>query len=827
MTLRRPGRRPAPQHPALALSCRPPLARAFRHTLLALALAGAAGAAQAADAPAAQAARSYDIPAGALGPALTRYASESGINIAIDPALVAGRTTRGLSGQFAPRDGLARLLAGSGLEGQPAGAAGYVLRATTAPDASVLPEVQVSADGLRDGKTEDTASYTGSTSATKLNLSLRETPQSVSVITRQQMDDQALNTVQDVLNQTTGISIDKSTSTQEYTQVYSRGFAVDTYMFDGIPTSSQLEGITFDTAIYDRVEVVRGATGLVSGTGSPAAAVNLVRKRPTREFSGSVAASAGSWDRYRAEADLSGSLVDNGRIRGRIVAAHQDYGSFVSRAKQKKDVFYGVIEADLTDSTLLTAGLVYQDDRMDQASRGFPLFFSDGSQTSFSRRMNGASDWSYYDRKQTSLFASLEHTFANDWIAKAVINRSENDYDALQGYAQNGYPNRDTGAGGGLWLANWHGKPKQTSVDLYATGPFTLLGRKHDLVFGVSASRYEQGGATYPNWRLPGYDASIPNIFNWNGHSPKPVFEGTETGSSKTREEELGLYATARLRPTERFSVILGGRYTDWKRDVDSNYYDGTQVSDRLREKGKITPFAGVVYDLDANWSVYASYTSIFKPQAYRDRNNSFLPPVEGDNYELGVKGEFFGGALNASAAVFELKQDNLAEKDPDNIWVTGGGGGSYAYRTVQGATARGIEMEISGELQPGWQMIAGYSYRQLKDSDGRSIDTNQPNSLFKLWTTYRLRGAWHPLTVGGGVTWQSKMVQPDYGPNDETFRQDAYALVGLMARYDFNRQLSATLNVNNLLDKKYYSTGMGGYYGDPRNAMLTMKYRF
>ena len=135
--------------------------------------------------------------------------------------------------------------------------------------------------------------------------------------------------------------------------------------------------------------------------------------------------------------------------------------------------------------------------------------------------------------------------------------------------------------------------------------------------------------------------------------------------------------------------------------------------------------------------------------------------------------------------------------------------------------------MEISGELQPGWQMIAGYSYRQLKDSDGRSIDTNQPNSLFKLWTTYRLRGAWHPLTVGGGVTWQSKMVQPDYGPNDETFRQDAYALVGLMARYDFNRQLSATLNVNNLLDKKYYSTGMGGYYGDPRNAMLTMKYRF
>ena len=521
-------------------------------------------------------------------------------------------------------------------------------------------------------------SYTGSTSATKLNLSLRETPQSVSVITRQQMEDQGLNTIQDVLGQTTGISVDKSTATQEYTQVYSRGFTVDTYLFDGIPTSSQLEGITFDTAIYDRVEVVRGATGLVSGTGSPAAAVNLVRKRPTRDFSGSVSASAGSWDRYRAEADLSGSLVDNGRIRGRIVAAHQDYGSFISRVKQQKDVFYGIVEADLTDSTLLTAGITYQDDRTDNASRGFPAFFSDGSVTDFSRRMNGAADWSYYNRKQTSVFGSLEHTFANDWTAKAIVNYTQNDYDALQGYAQNGYPDRETGAGAGLWLANWHGRPKQTAVDLYATGPFTLLGRKHELVVGVSASRYEQGGATFPNWRLPGYDASIPDIFNWNGHSPKPDYAGTQTGNSTTREEELGVYATARLRPTDRFSIILGGRYTDWKRDVDSDYFDGTSISDKLREKGKITPFAGVVYDLDDNWSVYASYTSIFKPQAYRDRNNSFLPPLEGDNYELGVKGEFFNGALNASAAVFELKQDNLAEMDPDNIWAV-----SYTHLTL------------------------------------------------------------------------------------------------------------------------------------------------
>lgn len=803
------------------------LPRALQGAMMALMISASAGVVQAQPAAAALTVRSYAIPAGELGPALSRYAAESGLNVAIDPALAAGRRTQGLSGSFGAREGLDRLLQGSGLSAQQAGTDSYVLRAAKTVDATTLQEVTVSADGLRDGKTEDSGSYTGSTSATRLNLSLRETPQSVSVITRQQLDDQGITLVQDALAQTTGISVDRSTATQEYTQVYSRGFAVDTYMFDGMPTSSSLEGITYDTAIYDRIEVVRGATGLVSGTGSPAAAVNLVRKRPTRDFSGSVSASAGTWDRYRAEADLSGSLVDSGRIRGRLVAVHQDYGSYISRVDQKKDLFYGIIEADLTDSTLLTAGITYQDERNDHASRGFPAFFSDGSRTDFSRRMNGAADWSYYNRKQTTVFGSLEHTFANDWTAKAVVNYTQNDYDALQGYAQNGYPDRDTGAGAGLWLANWHGRPKQTSVDLYATGPFSLFGRKHDLVFGVSASRYEQSGATYPSWRLPGYDASIPDIFNWNGHSPKPIYAGTETGTSNTREEELGLYATVRLRPTDRLSVILGGRYTDWKRDVNSAYNDGTRINDKMRETGKVTPFAGVVYDLDDNWSVYASYTSIFTPQAYRDRNNSFLPPLEGDNYEIGVKGEFFGGALNASAAVFELKQDNLAEMDPDNIWVTGGGGGSYAYRSIQGVTARGFEMEMSGELQPGWQMIAGYSYRQLKDADGRRVDTWQPNSLLRLWTTYRLPGSWNALTLGGGVTWQGKIKQNDSGPNGEAFTQDAYALVGLMARYDFDRHLSATLNVNNLLDKKYYSTGLGGFYGDPRNAMLTMRYRF
>ncbi|TGC32089.1 TonB-dependent receptor [Pseudomonas citronellolis] len=230
--------------------------------------------------------------------------------------------------------------------------------------------------------------------------------------------------------------------------------------------------------------------------------------------------------------------------------------------------------------------------------------------------------------------------------------------------------------------------------------------------------------------------------------------------------------------------------------------------------------------------SVYASYTSIFQPQSYRDRNGSPLDPREGDNYEIGLKSELFDGRLNTAIALYMIKQDNLAESDPGQ--TVPGTDGETAYRAVSGAKTKGFDLEASGELLPGWNLTASYSHSVTKDSDGERLNTVAPAEMFKLWTTYRLPGEWETLTVGGGANWQSGIhftATPWQLGQTVKAKQEQYTVVDLMARYRFTEQVSATLNVNNLFDKKYLSaldtTFYGGYYGDPRNVMLTTQYRF
>ncbi|RZT10390.1 outer-membrane receptor for ferric coprogen and ferric-rhodotorulic acid [Duganella sp. CF402] len=801
------------------------LPRAVRIALFSMTLAAAHvhHAAIAAEAPAA-AAQTYQLPAGPLGRTLSGVAVGAGISLSFDPALTEGMTSPALHGSYTPRAALEHLLSGTSLvlvartdgtltlqkrAGAPAAGPAAAAPATLA---------QVEVHGVTDGS----PGQQRSTGATGLELSIRETPQAVSVMTRQRIEDQRLETLQDVVAQTTGITLDHSSATRETDQMYSRGFVIDTFLFDGIPTTKLVEPSGFDANIYERIEVVRGAAGLMGGTGSPAAAVNLVRKRPSRELHADFELQAGSWDRFRAQADISAPLSEDKHVRSRIVVAQQDDHSFIDRYHQDKDLFYGVVEADVTPSTLLSAGLIYQNEILDGASRRFVAYYSDGTLTDFPRSTNSAAEYSYYKRKQSLGFATLEHFFDNEWSAKLAINYAANQYDAVQSYAMRGQLDKNTGAGLSLWVTKWVSKPEQVTADAYASGPFTAFGRKHELVFGMSASRMELKGPSYPAWVLPGYDATVPNFFTWNGNSPTPGYNGKIIGSTLEREKQLAGYSSMRLRPTDDLSLILGARITNWSRDTKYVEFGAPTISDDFRKNGKLTPYAGAVYNFTPAWSGYASYTSIFSPQTYRDRNNRLLAPLEGNNAEVGIKGDLLNGLLSTSFSVFHMKQDNLAEIDSDMLLLPAGGG-TYAYHTVQGATAKGYELEVSGQLQPGWHLTAGYAHSRIEDAQGQRLQTGQPLNNFKLWTSYDI----NKLTVGGGVNWQGEVYTNGAGPNGERFTQQSYALVALMARYRLTKELSATLNVNNLLDKKYYSSAAGGFYGDPRNVMLSLNYRF
>jgi outer membrane receptor for ferric coprogen and ferric-rhodotorulic acid len=678
--------------------------------------------------------------------------------------------------------------------------------------------------------TEGTGSYaTGSTrTATKLSLSPRETPQSVSVITRQQMDDQNLTSIGDVLSKTPGITINKLDSSRA--SFKSRGFEIDNFQIDGIPAAFRFgNGIDqADMVIYDRVEVLKGSTGLLSGFGSPSATVNLVRKRPTKELSGYISAGAGSWDTYRSEFDIGGSLTPQGNVRGRFVTAYEDGQSFMDHLSEKKQVFYGILETDITDDTLLSAGLSRQTNRPDGSSWGssVPLLDSNGNEINMSRSHNPGTKWSQWDNTTDNAFVTLEQRLAYDWTVKASISRTETDSPITLGSAASGNPNPVDGTGMFVWRGKYDYETSQNAYDLYASGPFQLLGREHELVVGLSHRDIESDETNWPFF----FDAA-PSVFGWNGDFPEPDW-GSPQSKVKTELKESAAYLTSRFKPTDNLSIILGTRVSNWKLDSTGTDLVAGQSAklQSLRETGVVVPYAGVVYDLNDTYSVYASYTSIFKPhESEQDINGKAIEPEEGDAYELGLKAEFFDGRLNASAALFEVKQDNLAEEIGFDF-VTN----KSIYRAVQGAKTKGFELELAGELMPDWQVQGGYTHRITRDGDDNKISTTEPEDMFRLSTSYRLPGQFNKLTIGGSASWQSKIWQniwnPVSGASDYKYTQESYWVLDAMAKYQVTEQVSVNLNGNNLTDKKYFSNlGFydGGFYGDPRNFMLTTRFDF
>eukprot|EP01133_Synstelium_polycarpum_P004435 gene4435-5198_t len=768
------------------------------------------------------AAQAYDIPAGPLGATLNQFAQQAGVAIVFQSQNLQGLNGPGLKGTYSVDAGFGRLLQGSGyrvIKGDQV----YALEADpAATDAMELGPTQVSSNQLGN-VTEGTDSYTPGSiaTATRLVLTPKETPQSVTVVTRKHMDDFGLNNVDDVMRHTPGITV--SAFDTDRTNYYARGFSINNFQYDGIPSTARnvaySAGNTLsDMAIYDRVEVLKGATGLLTGAGSLGATINLVRKKPTADFQGHASLGAGSWDNYRSELDVSGPMTESGNVRGRAVAAYQDKRSFMDRYSRKSPVYYGIMEFDLSPDTMLTVGGDYQDSLPTASSwsGSFPLINANGDRNSVKRSFNNAANWSSWEQYTRTAFAMLEHDLGNGWVTKLQLDHKINGYHALMASIQGDEPRADGTAH--VTSQKYTGETVSDSADLYASGPFSLGGREHELVVG--------GSIGISDWNGKGYWNLAPNLVdfnNWHGHAPQPYWGAPQQYIDDTIRQ-TGAYMTTRLNLADDLKLLLGGRVVN---------YHLTGNNPSYRETGRFVPYVGVVYDLDETYSVYASYTDIFMPQENynRDRQNQLLEPDEGQNYELGMKADFFDGRLNASAAYFEVHENNRAVSDDDynNLKPTPQ---NYAYKGTKAVT-KGYELEVSGELSPGWQIQAGYTHKVVRDDQDQKISTFEPEDQVKLYTTYKLKGDLDKLTVGGGVRWQSVGWQDIYNtPHGgyEEFSQEAYWLVDLMTRYQITKNVSATLNVNNIFDKSYY-TNIGFYnsaaYGEPRNFMVTTRWDF
>jgi len=786
--------------------------------------ASAQPAASATAAPEAQ--KVYRIAAGPLDEALGGFAAAAGVSITVPPALVQGKSTRGLDGGFSVRDGFARLLAGSGLEVTGGAGGAFALRRAVAGDTeasgSTLASVTVTAQAERAATTEGTRSYaTRATTIGKTEQALKDIPQSVSVVTRQRMDDQNLLSLSDVVNNTTGLVATQGMGAG--IAVTARGFLLDTMQYDGVAVPRNTYSLgnwgSESLVFYDRVEVLRGAAGLLQGAGSPGGTINFVRKRGQAERTVSLTGKAGSWDRYGVQLDAGGPLNAEGTLRGRLVLDEDRGHSFIDSVWNRTRSSYAALDYDIDADTTVGLGVSNKHSRSRPTFIGLPRY-RDTRDIGLPRSTFTGANWNRAYNDQTSVYADLEHRFNDRWVFKAsALGMNETNSSVHQRIA--GVVNADgSGPNYGDFATDLRGQ--QRGLDVYLRGRFEALAMPHEVVIGANYSKYTTDDAYARVWTRG------VNVFDIDHDRPQQDYASIAARGSSTRSSydvrQKGLYGTWRAGLSDSLTAVVGAR-ASW---YDSVY---AQPLDDYRSpsgaSGKVTPYVGLVQALNKQWSAYASYTDVFEPQTARTAAGEVLEPVLGSNYELGLKGELMDGRLNTSFAVFRYDHKNRAVTDFASGFACDGWYCSNASGKVR---SQGFEAEVSGELLRGLQLAAGYTFnttRYLEDAEykGQVFSTWTPKHLVRVWADYRLPGAWSRLSLGGGVNLQSRALS-----FDRAFQVPGFAVWGARIAYQATPTVSVAVNVNNVFDKRYYIPSYNGtdgsnYYGDPRNVMFTLKY--
>ncbi|PZQ02789.1 MAG: TonB-dependent siderophore receptor [Variovorax paradoxus] len=676
--------------------------------------------------------------------------------------------------------------------------------------AQALPEVRVTDTGTT---TEGT--YTArELDIGKTGLSPRETPQSVSVITRQQLDDRNLTKLEDALKSTVGVNITRLDGAGNYNSIQARGFDIGAVLLDGLPIAQGPNYATaLDLALYDRVEVLRGPAGLLQGAGEPGGAVNLVRKRALGTLKIGGGAQLGSFGLRRVEADLTGPLNAAGTLRGRVVVVEDRRDSFVDLLFSNKHAAYGTLELDLAPSTTLSVGATRQRVRS-MVDQGLPSY-ADGRLLDVPRSTVVGTRANRQDMDTRDVFAELEHRLDNGGMVKAALRDVRRD-----NFYRSGRANGAVAANGDFAFetVDLKGQLKDRSADLYVAAPFTLAGREHRLLLGLNHNERESGEGNYAygprstfNIFAPAYiDMAYPQI-------SLPGFTGTTTRT------ETAVYGQAQFGVTERLRLLAGGRLS-WA-EVEVHNYNGV-VTPPSKPGRHFTPNLAALFDLTPQLTAYASYAESFVVQSQLDARGQLLVPRSAEQVELGLKGEFLNKRLQTQAALFRIEDRNRALTDP----VV-----STAYIAGGEVRSEGLELEASGQLAPGWDLLAGYAYTKTAfvkgtaTQQGQVFATSTPKHVVNLSSRYAFRdGALRGFSLGGGISWRSSFYAQSGAVR---LVSGNYALANLQLGYAFNDHLELGLTVDNLFDKTYYEKvsgpGRQNFYGSPRSAVLALKLRY
>jgi outer membrane receptor for ferric coprogen and ferric-rhodotorulic acid len=798
----------------------------------------------------------YDLPAGTLEQSLNAFAQTAGINLPFNPGMVQGKRAPALRGEYAVAQGLEILLSGSGLAASRTAAGNWMLyQLMNAGAALELDTTMISGQGMGQA-TENSGSYTtGLVSAgSKTPTSLKNTPQSVSVVSQQLIEDLRMVDLSDALKRAPGITV--KNSNYRLPQFLSRGFPIDNIQIDGASPMDIGSGIgtfyankTYDMAEFDHIEILRGASGLFGGTGDPGGIINAVRKRPLDYNQLKINTSAGSWDNYRSEIDVTGPIAFDGRLRGRVVTAYTDRQYFYDNRSTDKPFIYAVLEADLTDSARVTVGGRYERIHENGTGDGLPRY-STGKDLKLGRSTWYTPNWAYSDNASQEWFVKYDQDLGETWKLNVSFTNTYDKTEAKSAFLW-GAPDPETMQGatwGGSFIKSWS---EQSLFDANVSGTFSAFGREHELLVGADAQKVTS------RWRATGGMTDIIPIDVYNPNAtplgPDAIGDELTRDYSPNTRKQYGLYSTLRLQLTDPLQLIVGARAQRYKYEQKYQTVNAktgaweAQPGIDYREPTKMVPFGGLVYALDEQWSAYASYSEIFKPQAQRREgpvtSGKTVEPMVGKTYETGLKGELFNSSLNVSAALFYTQREHEAVLDPAHTGQSVLYGGSCCYLPQGEVVSKGVDLEASGELLPGLMVMGGYTYTNTRNREtSKAFSSVTPKHLAKLWAVYTLPDRMSQWKVGGGVTAQSaNFVSGEsyrldskgnpYSTTPFDFSQGGYAVWDTMVEYQLDEHWTVALNGNNLFDRKYVETvntaEYGNYYGAPRNYMLTLRGQF
>lgn len=820
--------------------------RVSRIALAAALIAPAAIAAPAfAQAQTADTTQTFDIPAGDLAQALQAFTAATGGQLVYSSDIVQGLRTSGVSGSMSRTQALAQLLAGTGLTFRVSGSGAITIeRLPNASGERVLSAVRVEGSqstagaGYRggasrtlspyDAQTEDTGSYTSlaSTVAGKVSTPLRETPNSISVVTRERLNDQDLDDLASALDKTVGVVVAPAGG-----EIYIRAFAPN-LQIDGTTRgwASKFFFPDLDLAVYDRVEVRKGPDGLFRGQGEPGGTINLARKRPTQEFRGVLSAEYDENASFRQEVDISVPVTDHLGIR--LVGVYDDRQSFVDQVNSKRRLLYGIVQYSPSSTTQIAAGFELSDTRsLDYP--GVPIRDANGTRLNLSRSTYLGVNWANSTFKNRTYFVEFEQTLGGGWSLKATWEKFRYRVPVSYNLNVGGYLESDnTGVFGSVF-------PSQSTStgdnwDTYISGDTTIFGKGLQLLLGFNLSTVRSSSDSQQF--IPFLDPFPIDPFDYDPASDGPLkpAEPRFDFLNRFKSKEYGAYINAKLDVIDDVKIIGGGRVT--KSDNDAHFvyipFD-FEYHNINKENWRFTPYAGITWDFIPDVTAYLSYADLYESQASRRTlEGQSLPPAIGQQWEVGVKSSLLENKLNVSLALFNIHQMNRAVSDPRDPTFE-------AALAIGDYKSSGLEIEFSGEILEGLKSYGGYTFNKVEmlvatapgvpfPEVGQSFNGAVPRHQALLGATYQFRsGFLQGLEIGASGKYTSKTASPGSVSGTTEFR-GAYALFDLNAGYEVGK-VRFSLNVRNLLDRRYFESigDYGSRYGEPRTVTLGASVRF